>query len=43
MVINMRPTWDEHFIKITEDIANRSTCSRLSIGARIQLWLFDKE
>jgi dCMP deaminase len=30
-----RPDWDEYFMKITEDVATRSTCIRRSVGAVI--------
>ncbi len=29
----MRPTWDEYFMKIAEDVAVRSTCDRALVGA----------
>jgi len=29
----MRPPWDDYFMKIAEDVALRSTCDRLSVGA----------
>ena len=29
----MRPTWDEYFIKIAVDVAERSTCDRAHVGA----------
>jgi len=28
-----RPSWDEYFMKITRDVAERSTCIRRSVGA----------
>jgi dCMP deaminase len=30
-----RPSWDEYFMKIAEDVATRSTCIRRSVGAII--------
>ncbi|MEW6201873.1 MAG: cytidine/deoxycytidylate deaminase family protein [bacterium] len=30
-----RPTWDEYFMKITYDVAERSTCLRRRVGAII--------
>ena len=30
-----RPLWDDYFMKITEDVATRSTCLRRSVGAII--------
>ena len=29
----MRPTWDQYFIKIAMDVAERSTCDRAHVGA----------
>lgn len=29
----MRPTWDQYFIKIALDVAERSTCDRAYVGA----------
>lgn len=29
----MRPTWDELFIKISEEVSKRSTCLRIQVGA----------
>jgi dCMP deaminase len=29
----MRPSWDEYFMKITRDVAERSTCLKRSVGA----------
>lgn len=29
----MRPTWDELFIKIAQEVAERSTCIRMKVGA----------
>lgn len=29
----MRPTWDELFIKIAEDVAEKSSCSRIKVGS----------
>jgi dCMP deaminase len=31
----MRPSWDEYFMKIAEDVATRSTCIRRQVGAVI--------
>ena len=31
----MRPTWDEYFMKIAEEVATRSTCLRRRVGAII--------
>jgi dCMP deaminase len=31
----MRPDWDEYFMKIVEDISERSTCLRRQVGALI--------
>jgi dCMP deaminase len=28
-----RPSWDEYFLKITAEVAQRSTCPRASVGA----------
>ena len=28
-----RPTWDEYFLKIAEDVATRANCSRRKVGA----------
>lgn len=30
-----RPSWDEYFIKIAEEVSTRSTCIRRSVGAVI--------
>lgn len=30
-----RPSWDEYFLTITEQVARRSTCPRASVGAVI--------
>jgi len=30
-----RPSWDEYFLKIAEDVASRATCPRASVGAVI--------
>jgi len=30
-----RPTWDEYFMKITEEVSTRSTCLRRRVGAVI--------
>jgi len=30
-----RPTWDEYFMKITEEVSTRSTCLRRQVGAII--------
>jgi dCMP deaminase len=29
----MRPSWDDYFIKIAQDVAERSTCDRAKVGA----------
>lgn len=29
----MRPSWDEYFLKIAADVAERSTCDRAHVGA----------
>jgi dCMP deaminase len=29
----MRPSWDDYFIKIAQDVAERSTCDRAQVGA----------
>lgn len=29
----MRPSWDQYFMKIAEDVAVRSTCDRAAVGA----------
>ncbi|GHT79690.1 cytidine deaminase [Actinomycetota bacterium] len=31
----MRPSWDDYFYKITNDVAERSTCTRRKVGAII--------
>jgi dCMP deaminase len=31
----MRPEWDDYFYKITNDVAERSTCTRRKVGAII--------
>lgn len=31
--MNTRPTWEEYFMKIANDVATRSTCLRRSVGA----------
>jgi len=31
----MRPSWDEYFAKLVEDVSRRSTCTRRQIGAVI--------
>ncbi len=31
----MRPQWDTYFMKIAEDVATRSTCTRRQVGAVI--------
>ena len=31
----MRPTWDEYFMTITRQVAERSTCTRAKVGAVI--------
>jgi dCMP deaminase len=33
--MNNRPTWDEYFITIAENVATRSTCIRRKVGAVI--------
>jgi dCMP deaminase len=33
--MNSRPTWDEYFITITRQVAERSTCTRAKVGAVI--------
>lgn len=33
--MNMRPSWDEYFMKITKDVALRSTCLKRKVGAII--------
>lgn len=33
--IHQRPSWDEYFLKITEEVATRSTCLRRQVGAII--------
>lgn len=30
---NSRPNWDEYFINVAHEIAKRSTCPKLSVGA----------
>ena len=30
-----RPSWDEYFMKITHDVAERATCIRRRVGAII--------
>jgi dCMP deaminase len=32
---NVRPAWDDYFMKITHDVAERSTCMRRQVGAII--------
>ena len=32
-----RPSWDEYFMKITHDVAERSTCMRRHVGAIVVL------
>ena len=32
-----RPTWDEYFLKITREVAQRSTCLRRQVGALLVL------
>ena len=32
-----RPSWDEYFLRITEDVATRSTCLRRHVGAILVL------
>jgi len=31
--VNERPTWDEYFLRITREVAGRSTCLRRQVGA----------
>lgn len=31
----MRPSWDDYFMKIADDVASRATCVRRSVGAVI--------
>ncbi|MFC1566486.1 cytidine/deoxycytidylate deaminase family protein [bacterium] len=31
--LNKRPTWDEYFMSITQEVAKRSTCMRRQVGA----------
>ena len=33
--MDQRPSWDEYFMKITEEVATRSTCIRRKVGAAI--------
>lgn len=33
--MNERPSWDDYFMKIACDVAERSTCKRRSVGALI--------
>jgi dCMP deaminase len=33
--MNMRPSWDDYFMKITKDAAARSTCLKRKVGAII--------
>jgi len=33
--VTKRPSWDEYFIKIAEEVSTRSTCIRRSVGAVI--------
>lgn len=35
MVKTGRPTWDEYFLNIALEVANRSTCDRAQVGAVI--------
>ncbi|MFN3467249.1 MAG: hypothetical protein ACK4WF_06060, partial [Candidatus Brocadiales bacterium] len=32
-----RPTWDEYFLRITREVAQRSTCLRRQVGALLVL------
>jgi dCMP deaminase len=32
---NMRPSWDEYFLNIAHEVAQRSTCERAQVGAVI--------
>ena len=34
-MVKNRPTWDEYFMKIAQDVATRSTCIRRAVGAII--------
>ncbi|MFQ5862111.1 MAG: cytidine/deoxycytidylate deaminase family protein [Candidatus Brocadiales bacterium] len=34
---NTRPSWDEYFLKITREVAQRSTCLRRQVGATLVL------
>lgn len=34
---NTRPSWDEYFLKITREVAQRSTCLRRQVGAILVL------
>ena len=31
--MNQRPTWDQYFMLITRQVADRSTCNRAKVGA----------
>ncbi|MDY6932965.1 MAG: cytidine/deoxycytidylate deaminase family protein [Spirochaetota bacterium] len=35
MKMIIRPSWDEYFIKIAEDVSSRATCIRRKVGAVI--------
>jgi len=35
MTLNNRPSWDDYFKKITEEVKTRSTCLRRQVGAII--------
>ena len=34
-IMDIRPSWDDYFIRIAEDVASRSTCIRRKVGAVI--------
>jgi len=34
-VVKARPSWDEYFLGIAHEVANRSTCKRAQVGAVI--------
>lgn len=35
MVCDMRPSWDEYFMKLANEVATRTTCLRRAVGAVI--------
>ena len=35
MIQDARPSWDEYFLRITAEVAQRSTCLRAAVGAVI--------